>query len=146
GIKAKGKAVILPTDGINNFGSVPPMVAAKAARALGIKIYTIGLVGEKGLVEAGDGSGRKVYKEGGIGIDERELKEIAKTTGGEYFRAENMDSLRASYAEIDKLEKAVIEEKDPNEYKDISRGFIITALLLLVLEIVLGGSILMKIP
>jgi Ca-activated chloride channel family protein len=146
-VKAKSKVIVLLTDGINNFGSVPPLVAAKAARAMGIKIYTVG-VGPKGsaLVADEGGSGRKVYKEFRVELDEKELKEIADTTGGMYFRASDMNSLRESYKNIDRLERTGIEEKGFEEYVDIFRYFLYAALALLLLDIILGNTILRKIP
>ena len=46
-LKSKSKIVILMTDGQNNAGKIPPLTAAEAAQALGIKVYTIG-VGTRG--------------------------------------------------------------------------------------------------
>jgi len=51
GQKAKSKLVVLLTDGQNNAGKIDPALAAQAAQALGVKVYTIG-VGTKG--EAAD--------------------------------------------------------------------------------------------
>ncbi|MBD3296347.1 MAG: VWA domain-containing protein [Candidatus Omnitrophica bacterium] len=146
-VEAKSKAVILLTDGINNFGRVPPAVAAKAARAVGVKIYTIGLSSEgPGLRKAADGSGRMVYRDTGITLDEESLRRIAGTTGGLYFRARDMGSLRKSYAEIDRLEKAQIAEAGFGEKNDIFQIFVYGALLLLALEIILSGTLLRKLP
>lgn len=146
-VKAKSKVIILLTDGINNFGSVPPLVAAKAARVMGIKIYTIG-IGPKGsgLIAADDGSGRKVYKEFRVELDEKELRGIADTTGGMYFRASDMNSLRESYKNIDRLERTGIEEKGFEEYADVFQYFLFAALALLLLDILLGNTVLRKIP
>lgn len=146
-IDAKSKIIVLLTDGINNFGRTPPMIAAKAARALGIKIYAIGLVGRgSGLELAGDGSGRKVYRGSEIHIDEAQLKEIANLTGGEYFRADEMDSLRDSYKQIDELEKGAIEEAGTGTYMDVFQYFLFPALLILLIDIVLRNTLLRTIP
>jgi Ca-activated chloride channel family protein len=146
-VKARSKVIILLTDGINNFGNVPPLVAAKAARTMGIKIYSIG-IGPKGsaLVASDDGSGRKVYKEFRVELDEKELREIADTTGGMYFRVSDMNSLRESYKSIDRLERTGMEEKGFEEYVDVFQYFLFAALGLLLLDILLGNTILRKIP
>ena len=47
-LKAKSKIVILMTDGQNNAGKIAPLTAAEAAKALGVKVYTIG-VGTRGM-------------------------------------------------------------------------------------------------
>ncbi len=147
GVKAKSKIIILLTDGINNFGNVPPLVAAKAARAMGIKIYTIGVLsGTGGVNVLGDGSGRKSFKKFTAPIDESELKQISAVTGGKYFPASDMKSLRANYKEIDKLEKASIEQKTFEEYVDVFQNFLFPALLLLLLDIVLRNTYLRRIP
>lgn len=143
---AKNKVIVLLTDGINNFGKVPPLVAARAARALGVKIYTIGLVSTSQLVDSGDGSGRRVFRPHLIEVDEKELTEIASITGGRYFRATDVGSLRECYREIDRLEKTPLEERGVEEYVDIFSRFILAALFLLLLEIFLSNTFLRKIP
>jgi len=146
-VKAKSKVIILLTDGINNFGRIPPLVAAKAARALGIKIYTIGVVSKGGgLQDADDGSGRKVFKRVAIDVDEEEMRKIAKLTDGKYFRATDMNTLRESYKEIDRLEKTGIEEKGYEEYVDIFQYFLFAALIFLLLDILLRNTFLRRIP
>ena len=47
--KSKSKIAILLTDGRNNSGEIDPLTAAEAAKALGVKIYTIG-IGSKGII------------------------------------------------------------------------------------------------
>jgi len=146
-IRSKSKVIVMLTDGINNFGKIPPLVAAKAARAMGIKIYTVGLVGKKsGLYAAEDGSGRRVYHGGDIDVDEEELKKISSLTGGQYFRVTDMTALKDSYDVIDRLEKASIEEKSYEEYVDVFGYFIFAALALLIAETLLRGTFLRRIP
>ncbi|NQT32519.1 MAG: VWA domain-containing protein [Candidatus Omnitrophica bacterium] len=146
-VRAKNKIIILLTDGINNYGKTPPKIAAKAARAMGIKIYTIGLVGHgMGALVDEDGTGRKVFKQTSIDIDEDELRAIAKLTDGEYFRAKDMKGLRESYKEIDKLEKTAIERRGHEQYLDIFPYFLIPAFVLLLLDIVLRNTFLRRIP
>jgi Ca-activated chloride channel family protein len=147
GVRAKSKIVVLLTDGINNFGEVPPLVAAKAARALGIKIYPIAII-SKGQTPfpAKDAYGKKTYKNVHIDVDETVLQKIAEITGGVYYRATDMSSLKTSYADIDKLEKIVLEESAASDRQDIFSVPVFIALALLIAEIVLGKTIFRKIP
>jgi Ca-activated chloride channel family protein len=146
-VDAKDKIVILLTDGINNFGRVSPVMAAKAARATGIKIYTLGLsVGGGGLVAEGDSTGRKVLKQTVVEIDEEQLKEIAKLTGGEYYRVTDLESMKKSHEAIDKLEKIYIEEDRFDKYSNNFQIFLIIGFALLLLEIMIRNTILMRMP
>lgn len=146
-IEARSRIVVLLTDGINNFGSIPPLVAAEAARTLGIKIYTVGIVNSaSGLTQTDESSGRKIYTGSEIDVDEPEMRKIAGMTGGEYFRAEDMRTLRESYAEIDRMEKTVIERGDYEDNLDIFEYFLHAALAFLFLEILLSHTLLRKIP
>ncbi len=145
--ESKSKIIILLTDGINNAGKVSPLRAAEAAKALEIKIYTIG-AGTKGLVPypAQGFFGQTVYQNVKIEIDEDTLKKIAQKTNGKYFRATDTGSLRKIYKEIDLLEKTPIEEKGFQEYKELFSKFLIAGLLLLVSEIILSNTILRRLP
>lgn len=145
--KAKSKIIILLTDGMNNAGKISPLTAADAAKALGIKIYTIG-AGSKGLVPfpAQDFWGRKVYQNVKIDIDEETLKKIAEETKAKYYRATDTESLREIYKEIDALEKTEFEEKAYLRYKELFSGFLISGLIFLILEFILSNTILRKMP
>lgn len=144
---AKGNAIVLLTDGVNNSGQIPPLVAAGSARALGVKIYTIGIMSRgQTPYPTTDESGRKAYKDVRIDINENVLKEMAEETGGAYFVANDLTSLDESCREIDKLEKARIQERGYAENKDIFGRFLWPALVIMLVEIVLGNTILRKIP
>jgi len=145
--EAKSKVMILLTDGVNNAGEIDPLTAARAARALGIKIYTIG-AGTKGFAPfpAQDVFGRKVYQQVRIDIDEKLLQGIAQITGGTYFRATDTESLRAVYSAIDALEKTRIEQAGYREYKEWFVEVLLLALGVLMIEIVLGNTLLLRIP
>jgi Ca-activated chloride channel family protein len=145
--EAKGKVVILLTDGRNNAGRISPLTAAEAARALNIRVYTIG-AGTKGLAPypAKDFFGNTVYRQVKIDIDEETLKQIAEKTKALYYRATDTKSLRKIYDEIDKIEKTPIEEKGYTEYRELFHYFLIPALVLLLLEVILKNTILRKIP
>ncbi|NQT23184.1 MAG: VWA domain-containing protein [Candidatus Omnitrophica bacterium] len=145
--KAKSKVIILLTDGVNNAGKISPITAAEAAKALGIKVYTIG-AGTDGLAPypVRDFFGNKVYQPIKIEIDEATLKKIAQETSAKYFRATDTASLKHIYQEIDKLEKTVIEEKGYVEYKELFPMFLIPGLILLLLEVLLTNTFLRRIP
>ncbi|MFA6321619.1 MAG: VWA domain-containing protein [Candidatus Omnitrophota bacterium] len=145
--KTKSRIVILLTDGVSNAGSISPIVAAEAAKALGVKIYTI-CVGRKGLspYPFRDPYGRKVYQNIPIEIDEDVLKRIASITGGKYYLATDSETLRKIYEDINKLEKSVIEHFGYREYSELFYYFLIPALILIILEILLTNTIFMRVP
>lgn len=145
--KTKSKVIIMLTDGVNNAGTISPVVAAEAAKAFKIKIYTVG-VGSKGLVPypIKDQFGRTVYQNIPIEIDEEVLKKIADVTGGKYYRATDTESLRKIYDEINRLEKSNIEHFGYREYGELFGFFLIPGLLILALEIFLANTIFLKIP
>jgi len=104
--QTKEKIVIELTDGRNNVGDISPVTAAEAAKALGIKVYTIG-AGSKGVVPypVKDFFGNKTYQGIEIDLDEDTLMKIASETDAKYFRATDTESLKNIYKEIDKMEK-----------------------------------------
>ena len=137
--KAKSKVIILLTDGVNNTGFVDPKTATDLANELGIKTYTIG-IGTNGTAPfpvAKDMSGKLIFQNAPVEIDEELLKYIAKETGGKYFRATNNSKLKAIYDEINKLEKTEIEEFKYYNYDEKYRFLVIIAGLLLMLEMLL---------
>jgi Ca-activated chloride channel family protein len=147
GSAAKGKAVILLTDGRNNAGKITPREAAAAAQALKIKIYTIGM-GSKGQVPypAKDPFGNKIYRMIQLDMDEDLLTWIASETEAKYFRAPSVTSLREIFQEIDKLEKVPIEEKVYEERQECFPLFLIPGMVLLSLEMTLSRTLLRRIP
>jgi len=145
--KAKSKIIVLLTDGVNNAGKISPEAAAKAAKALGVKIYTIG-VGSKDAVPypVVDVWGRRGYQRVKIDIDEGSLRNIAQTTAAKYFRASGTERLRAIYKEIDSLEKTTIEQKGFREYDELFPVALIIAMLVVATEIVISRTLLSSIP
>jgi Ca-activated chloride channel family protein len=148
-LKSKSKIVILMTDGENNSGNVPPPTAAEAARALGVKVYTIG-VGTRGTARIFTGqydfTGRKIYQQIPVDVDEETLKKIADMTKGLYYRADTSDTMRKIYADIDRLEKTDVEVKKYLQYNELFPWFITGGLFLLLLEIILNNTIWRKLP
>lgn len=103
--EAKSRIIILLTDGVNNVGTIPPLIAAEAAETLGIKIYTIG-AGTKGEapVPVRDAFGRRRLVQAKVDIDEKTLTKMAEMTGGQYFRATDTSSLEKIYQMINEME------------------------------------------
>lgn len=144
---AKSKIIILLTDGKNTSGSIDPVDAARAAKAYGIKIYTIG-VGSDGPVKYPrfDIYGQKVYQDVIIEFDDESLKEIADLTGGRYFFARDTKALQEIYGEIDKMEKVQIEETGYFEYTELFHLFLLIGLGLLLLEMILSRTVFLIFP
>ncbi len=145
--KTKSKIIILLTDGVNNAGTISPLVAAEAAKALKVKVYTIG-VGTKGLVPYPfkDVYGRTVYQNIAIEIDEEMLKKIADITGGKYYLASDTETLRKIYDDINRLEKSAIEHFGYREYIELFYYFLIPGLIMLAIEILLSNTLFLKVP
>jgi Ca-activated chloride channel family protein len=149
---AKSKVIILLTDGANNAGDIPPLTAAKAAGELGLKIYTIG-VGKDGKVpfpvEAVDPhTGRRTQRIQMMesDINEKELADIAKATGGAFFRAQNSESLKKIYEEIDKMEKTEIKSISHVSYSEYFYMWLWIGFIVLVMEMVLHNTVFRRIP
>jgi Ca-activated chloride channel family protein len=103
---AKSKVLILLTDGMNNTGKISPMAAAEAAKALGVKIYTIA-VGVRGEapIPVKDELGDTHLVMSKVDVDEKTLQAVAAETGGTFYRATDTDSLKKIYEQINGLEK-----------------------------------------
>ncbi len=144
---AKSKVVILLTDGENNAGQIAPLTAASIARAQGIRVYTIG-VGTRGKAPYPylDIFGNITYQMADVKIDEKSLTEIARTTGGKYFRATDKAKLQAIYDEINQLEKSRVEITESTLYHEEYLPWAVAALLLLLAEFVLKTFVLKKLP
>ena len=147
-VQSKSKIVILMTDGQNNAGKVPPLTAAEAAKALGIKVYTIG-VGIRGMAPFPQTTpfGQRVYVQMKVDIDEETLTAVAEKTGGKYYRADSTDTLRKIYDEIDQFEKTEAVVKKFVQREELFRGWgAIPGLLLLLVEVLLANTIWRRLP
>jgi len=144
---AKTKIIILLTDGVNNRGEIDPRDAAKMARDFNIKVYTIG-AGIRGEAPYPvlDSFGRQQYVMVNVEIDETLLQEIAKTTGGLYFRATDRDSLQTIFSEIDRWEKTRIKTRNYYETTELFPYFLALGLLLLLLVETARRSFLRTLP
>jgi Ca-activated chloride channel family protein len=143
----KSKIIVLLTDGVNNAGKIDPLTASKAAKALGVKIYTIG-AGKPGgaMYPVEDPIFGKRYVHIDTEIDEALLKNIADETGGLYFRAKDKEGLEEIYKTIGQLEKTKIETKEYANYTELAGVFILPGFIFLLLEIMLANTLFRKIP
>lgn len=144
---AQSRVMILLTDGANNAGETEPQQAARIAKALGIKIYTIS-TGTRGIapVPVRTRDGRIDMRQMRVFIDEATLKEIASLTDGRYFRATDSSTLAGIYHEIDRLEKSANVAEQYQQYAERFAWFLLPALALLVIEIILVNTRLRTIP
>ena len=146
-IPGKSKVIILLTDGRNNMGKIDPLTAAEMAKTFNIKIYTIGAGSSSPApYPVQDIFGNRIYQRIPLDLDSNTLKEIAKITGGMYFRAANTKSLHNIYEQIDKLEKTKAELKIYMEYKELFPFFLLPGLCMLISGIILSNTWLRKIP
>ncbi len=144
---ARSKVIVLLTDGQNNAGKISPATAADAAKALGVKVYTIG-AGTRGLAPypGRDLFGNKVYQPIKVDIDEATLKTVAVKTGGAYFRATDTASLQQIYAEIDRMERTAFSAPRYIDYIELYPWFAVPALVVLLGEVGLAHTRLRKLP
>ena len=103
------RVMILIADGDNTSGGFAPLEAANLARAFGVRIYVIGVGSKEERIP--------IYEEGAIKyrddltMDESILQEIAKVTGGAYFRATDTNALEEISKRISQLEKTQAEAR-----------------------------------
>ncbi len=149
--KARTRVVILVTDGVNNSGSIDPRVAAQLAAQSGIKVYTIG-VGSEGPVPLPikrqnpfTGQIETIYTHIRGELDEPTLRAIADTTGGEFFRATDVQTLSAVLRRIDGLEKTRISAPKREQVEELYVWPLATGLALLVLAWAAGETVWMKV-
>ncbi|GAA3814066.1 VWA domain-containing protein [Cellulomonas soli] len=133
-------AIVVLTDGANSQG-VEPVTAAEQATARGIPVYTIGFgtttpaaaVCDASQVDASSGAaGANAGGGGGAGpgnqtIDEATLTEVADSTGGEYYRAENADELSSVLTELPSTLSVVHEDRDVASWFALAGGLLVAA-------------------
>ncbi len=145
---AKSKVVILMTDGVNNKGLIDPLTACDLAIQYGVRVYTIG-IGTNGKAMtpvAMSRDGDFIFDYQDVQIDESLLKDIAKKTGGQYFRATDNKKLKEIYAQIDKLEKTKIEMSAYQRKTEKFHVFVLFAGILLLLEMIARYLLLKSLP
>ncbi len=143
---AKSRVVILVTDGVNNAGPIAPLTAAELAADRGIRIYTIG-VGTHGMarIPREDAFGRQRIVSFPVEIDEDTLKEVARLTEGQYYRADSNESLKEIFATIDSLETTEIVSEIHVAWSDRFEGLLLAAGIAFLLEL-LASFFLRRLP
>lgn len=146
-LPVKASTIVLITDGANNTGQPTPLVAAEAARALGIRIQAIGLstrdttsIPLNGVWRVGSTAPRLT------GRDELALERIAERTGGRYYRATDPEALDGIMNQIDRAERVDVHVGETREYRELYPYFVVPAVLLLMLELALGLTWLRSLP
>jgi Ca-activated chloride channel family protein len=128
------RVLILVTDGKNEGGIIPPLKAAQLAKEEDIKIYTIGVGSNERRVRMLDAQMRNYIWAEGLAFDEETLQEIARVTGGAYFRATDTEALEKIYQRIGELEKTEAESRTlfiPRPLYPWPLGFALLCLLML---------------
>lgn len=145
--EAKSKIVVLLTDGDNNAGKVTPLTAAEAAKALGIKVYTIG-AGTRGFapMPVQDQFGRRLYRNVKVDVDEDTLTKIADLTNAKFYRATDTKTLGQIFEQIDKLEKSTVELNQYTQYRELFPWFLAAGFVVLALQSVLAQTIGRRLP
>lgn len=136
--KAKSRVIILMTDGENNAGAIDPITAARAAAALGIKIYAIG-VGREGYVQSARGV---QYAK----VDKETLGKVAKLGNGRYFHAHDAEALARIYADIRRMEKSRFEIAKRRPVVEEFPRYLWPAVILLVAQFLLGATYARRAP
>lgn len=143
--KIKSKVMILLTDGRNNTGQYTPMQAAELAKKWGIKIYTVGIGSGQAFttIQTMMGTFKMPTQQN---LDEPLLKAIAETTGGFYSRADDAKALEKIMTKINKLERTKVKSIQYTQYAEKFGPWAVSALVVLLLEILAGCTVLRKVP
>jgi Ca-activated chloride channel family protein len=145
---AKSKVVILLTDGVNNSGKISPLAAAEAARALGVKVYTIGVGARAGKVPipVRDEAGKVHVIMANVDIDEKTLQAIASETGGLFYRATDTDSLQKIYEQINHYETSAQTVQKFEHVEELYKWPLFPSLGLLGLGVILQQTRFRRLP
>jgi Ca-activated chloride channel family protein len=117
--------VVLLSDGQSNRG-VLPLEAARIARDLQVRVYTVGIGTPEGTaLRIG---GRSIW----VRLDEETLRGMAEIAGGAYYRTTNVSELRRVYRQ---LGRQIGWERKPTEVTFLPAG---AGLVLLVAAVTLS--------
>ena len=147
-LPSKASVVVLITDGANNTGKPSPLVAAEAARAIGVRIHTIG-------VSAADTTApdkQFIWRWGGRTPDrlsrgdEAILQRISERSGGKYFRATDPEALEHILQAIDPIERQEVKISETRDYRELYLYALAPGLVLLAAGVLLGATRLRSLP
>jgi Ca-activated chloride channel homolog len=146
-LPVKASTIVLITDGANNTGQPTPLVAAEAARTLGVRVQAVGLssrdttsVPLNGVWRVGNTAPRLT------GRDEAALERMAERTGGHYYRATDPAALDKIMGDIDRLERSNVHVGEIRDYRELYGYLLLPALIVLVSELGLGTTWLRSLP
>jgi len=128
---AKNKVIILLTDGVSNVGVMTPLQAAEQAAEQKIKVYTIGVGGNKNAKIPVSGGFGYQYIPGGS-IDMKTLRSISKLTDANSYQAGDETALKEVLTEIENLEKTKIESSGKMVYEEVYFKYLLWGVLLLL--------------
>jgi len=103
------RVLIVLTDGANTAGELEPIKAAELAEKEHVKIYTIGFGADEMLIDNGFFGSRVVNPS--ADLDEPTMRAIADKTGGQYFRARNLEELSEIHHTLNRLEPIDSEDE-----------------------------------
>lgn len=129
---AASRVVVLLTDGENNVPDIAPVQAAAVARALGVRVYTVGLP--------------SLRADETVTLDELALVYIADETGGRYFRAASGEDLAAAYAEVAELERGYVGVEERLSARELAPWLLAAAAALIVLGLAARAGPLRTVP
>ena len=146
----KSRTIIFLTDGDNNSGFIDPDIALQIVRKNKIKVYTIGIGSRAGTFtiryEAEDKFGRKFYRKAYVSsqINKDLLKKISSQTGGEFFIAQSLSSLKNIFKKIDELETYEMEINKWTKKKEHFETFLIFGFFSYLLSLFLSLTVFFK--
>lgn len=145
--EAKSKIVVLLTDGVNNAGEIDPLTAATLAQQFKVRVYTIGVgrEGESVLPIQDPRFGTRILKVQ-THIDERILTQIAQSTGGRFFRAQDAKGLHDIFREIDRLERTEVKVERFTHHEEHFFKFLWPAFLVFLIELAWTQLVRVKLP
>lgn len=132
-LPVQARVLVLLTDGVNNAGNIAPLEAARAAKAAGVRIYTIGVGATRMRVPGFFGS---QMVNPSAELDAHMLTQIAQETGGRFFRATDSSELAAAYRAIDALEPIAQHGPVFRPRHELFRWPLLAAIALLALALV----------
>ncbi len=127
--RAKSRIVVVLTDGENNAGAIEPLQAARLAEAIGVRVYTVGVLG----------SGRN-------DLDEATLQKMAEIGDGAYNRATDADALDKIFGRIAELEKSRVDRDRFVSYDELASYALAAAVGALAMETLLRATLFRRIP
>ncbi|GMW01313.1 MAG: VWA domain-containing protein [Candidatus Hydrogenedentota bacterium] len=135
--EAESKVIVLLTDGRNNAGNLEPMTAAQFAKDFNIRIYTIAAGSDEEVEISQDSWMGPVADRIRLPVDTEGLQRIAEVTGGKFYTARNLESLKEAYEAINSLETTEVEGGHYYEYEEGFEPWVAGGIALFIASIVM---------